>query len=100
MGGSSASSPSIVEKQPFTVAVCLESSASWAFLGSFCTFWYFVLASPKMTSVRKLVSRGAVGSAPHRRLVDDEVTGVSRTCILEPRHLLCSLQSAEPKITA
>lgn len=85
MGVSSASSPAIVEKQPFAVAVCLESSASSALLGSSCTFWYFVLASPKMTSVRKLVSRGTVGSARHRRLMDDEVSGVSRTCILEPR---------------
>lgn len=47
---------------PPLLLVCLENSASLACLGSLCIFRYLFLASPEMTSVRKLVSRGAMDS--------------------------------------
>jgi len=57
-----------------------------------------MLASPKMTSVRKLVSQRQCGFLC-RHLVDYTVTGLSLLCILQKlhyrEHLLCCLVSTK-----
>lgn len=91
--------PSILENNPFAVAVCLENSASSDFPGSSCIFWNFLLASPNMTSERKLVSRGAVDSVTGIWWITRSLASVAHA-FFNSGHLLYSLQSAEPKSTS
>lgn len=89
---------SIVEK-PSTHSCFLGKVSPFSLSGIFCVFQYFLLASLEMTSVRKLVSRGA----------KDSKTGIwwiTVSLALVPceffnsRHPLYSLQSAEPQSAA